>query len=129
MIFKISKTFTKLRLIYNQCSPHITFSEVMILHAMNEGCATVMELKEILLKDRSYIIRALSTLNKKGAIKEIIGSKPREYTIDELGFKALMLLQNIDNNLMIEKNLTVDQMVARIENHSIDKKYMEVYCD
>ena len=122
MIFKISKTFTKLRLIYNRCSTHITFSEAMILHAMNEGCTTVIELKEILLKDRSYIIRTLSVLKKKGAIREIVGSKPREYLIDELGFKALKLLETIDKSLMLGEDTTVDQMVARIENHSIDKK-------
>ncbi len=129
MIFKISKTFTKLRLIYNQCSPHITFSEVMILHAMNEGCATVMELKEVLLKDRSYIIRSLSTLKRKGAVREVMGNKPREYTIDELGTRALKLLECINNSLMANNDITVDQLVAKIENHSIEKKYMEVYCD
>ncbi len=129
MIFKISKTFTKLRLIYNQCSPHITFSEVMILHAMNEGGATVMELKEALLKDRSYIIRSLSTLKRKGAVREVMGNKPREYTIDELGTRALKLLECINNSLMANNDITVDQLVAKIENHSIEKKYMEVYCD
>jgi len=128
LIFKINKAFTKLRLIYNRCSPHITFSEVMILHAMNEGCATVMEIKEILLKDRSYIIRALSTLKKKGAVKEMVGSKPKEYIIDDLGSKALMLLKTIDNNLMSEEDITVDQLMVRVDNHNIEKK-MEVCCD
>lgn len=129
MIFKISKTFTKLRLIYNQCSPNITFSEVMILHAMNEGCGTVMELREALLKDRSYIIRSLSTLKRKGAVRELMGNKPREYTVDDLGTRALKLLESINSSLMIEKDITVDQLAAKIENHDIDKKYMEVYCD
>lgn len=125
MIFEISKTFTKLRLIYNQCNPNVTFSEVMILHAMRGRSVTVMELKDFLLKDRAYIIRALSILKRKGVIKEEALSKPKKYSITNLGSEALILLKIINDNLMIEKSITVDELVTKIENHNLNESILK----
>ena len=121
-----------LKWIYNQCSQDATFNEAMILHAIEGGSTTVNELKNISLKNGSYIIKTLSALKERGIVKENPGSKTGEYRLTALGLKSLILLKIIADNLIAEKNINTDELVEKIKKFNLDErnlKYIKVCCE
>ncbi len=125
MIFELNKPLNDLKGIYNRCSKEVTFNEAMILHAIEGGGTTLRGLKKASLGNRSYIIRTLSTLKKRGIVKENSVSKPREYALTASGLKSLILLRVVTDSLMAEEDITTDELVEKIKKFSLDERNLK----